>query len=158
MSDGDTAGSPVPTTDTAAGEPTSNLRFRSTNPLNPLTRHRRIAGMNLTIALAFALLGLLQMVAFVYLRRTNRRLDALTVEIREEIAAGRQEMQEMCRATNQRLEEVAEEMRERIRAANRRLDESIEARRLIDDITDPVHCLKAPGGTPKRLRRSDHRQ
>lgn len=117
--------------------------------------------MPLTTTLILAILGLLELVAFVYVWRTNRRLDAVTTELRAEIAANRRELDEKCEALNRRIEEVTEEMRERIGAANRRLDETIEAQRLLEDledINDRVMCLRTPGGMSKRVRRTDHRQ
>ena len=120
--------------------------------------------MGLTTTIALAVLGLLELVAFFYLWRTNRRLDAVTEELRVEIAASRAELEERCRELNERIDEVTwvtEEMKERIRVANQRLDETIETQRLVDDlndINDRVQCLRNPGGMSKRVRRSDHRQ
>ena len=117
--------------------------------------------MELTATLILAVLGLLELVAFAYVWRTNRRLDAVAEELQAEIAANRRELDQKCRALSRRIEEVTEEMRERIGAANRRLDETIEAQRLIEDlndINDRVMCLRTPGGMSKRVRRTDHRQ
>lgn len=117
--------------------------------------------MELTTTLALAVLGFLEVLAFVYLWRTNRRLDAVTEELRAEMAATRAELEEKCRALNQRIDEMTEEMRKRIRDANQRLDETIETQRLLDDldgINDRVQCLRTPGGMSKRVHRTDHRQ
>ena len=117
--------------------------------------------MGLTTILTLAVLGLLEVLAFVYLWRTNRRLDAVAQKLEAEIAATRAELEEKCRALNQRIDEMTEEMRERIRAANQRLDETIETQRLLDDledINDRVRCMRTPGGMSKRVRRTDHRQ
>ena len=117
--------------------------------------------MAIPTTLILAVLALLELVAFVYIWRTNRRLDAVTEELRAEIAANRRELDEKCRALSRRVDELTEEMRERIGAANRRLDETIEAQRLIEDlkdINDRVMCLRTPGGMSKRVRRTDHRQ
>ena len=117
--------------------------------------------MALTTTLILVVLGLLELVVFVYAWRTNRRLDTVTEELGSEIAANRRELDEKCRALNRRIDEITEEMRERIGAANRRLDETIEAQRLLEDlkdINDRVMCLRAPGGMSKRVRRTDHRQ
>ena len=117
--------------------------------------------MPLMITLTLAILGLLELVAFVYLWRTNRRLDAVTADLRAEIATNRRQLDEKCQALSRRIEEVTEEMRERIGAANRRLDETIEAQHLLEDlkdINDRVMCLRTPGGMSKRVRRTDHRQ
>ena len=116
--------------------------------------------MAVTTTLILAVLGLLELVAFVYVWRTNRRLDTVAGELRAEIDANRRELDEKCRALSRRIEEVTEEMRERIGAANRRLDETIEAQRLLEDlrdINDRVRCLRTPGGMSKRVRRTDHR-
>ena len=117
--------------------------------------------MGLTTILALSVLGLLEVLAFVYLWRTNRRIDAVTQELRAELADTRAELEVKCRALNKRIDEMTEEMRERIRAANQRLDERIETQRLLDDlseINDRVQCLRTPGGMSKRVHRSDHRQ
>lgn len=114
--------------------------------------------MDLTIGFALVLLGLLQVVALFYLWRTNRRLDAVTAELREEIEATNRRIDEMHVAMSEHVDEVAEELRERLRAANRRLDETIETNSLIEDLSNPVLCLRAPGGVSRRVRRSDHRQ
>lgn len=117
--------------------------------------------MAIPTTLILAVLALLELVAFVYIWRTNRRLDAVAEELHAEIAANRRELDEKCRALNRRIEEVTEEMRERIGDANRRLDETIEAQRLLEDledINDRVMCLRTPGGMSKRVRRTDHRQ
>ena len=109
--------------------------------------------------LALAFLALLQGIAYYYLWRTNRRLDAVTIELREEIEASRREMEGMYAAMSRHVDEIAEEMRERIRAANRKLDETIETNRLMEELNDrTAHCLRAPDGMSKRIRRSDHRQ
>ncbi len=109
--------------------------------------------------LALAFLALLQGIAYYYLWRTNRRLDAVTIELREEIEASRREMEEMYAAMSRYVDEVAEEMRQRIRAANQKLDETIETNRLMEELNDrTAHCLRAPHGMSKRVRRSDHRQ
>ena len=117
--------------------------------------------MALTSTLILGVLGLLELVAFVYIWRTNRRLDAVAEELHAEMAANRRELDEKCRALSRRIDEVTEEMRERIGAANRRLDETIEAQHLIEDLkdmNDRVMCLRTPGGMSKRVRRTDHRQ
>ena len=117
--------------------------------------------MALTTIFMLAVLALLELVAFVYVWRTNRRLDAVAEELRAEIAANRRELDEKCRALSRRVDEVTEDLQERINAANRRLDETIEAQRLLEDlsdINDRVMCLRTPGGMSKRVRRTDHRQ
>lgn len=117
--------------------------------------------MALTSTLILAVLGLLELVAFVYIWRTNRRLDAVAEELRAEMDANRRELDAKCRALSRRIDEVTEDMRERIGAANRRLDETIEAQHLLEDLkdmNDRVMCLRAPGGMSKRVRRTDHRQ
>ncbi len=111
--------------------------------------------------LALVVLGALEVVAFYYLWRTNRRLDALDEELRFEIVVLRSELDEACRAMDRRLNELAEEIEERIRSADPLLAESIGIRGLLGDlpaVNDGVQCLRTPGGTSKRMRRSDHRQ
>ena len=113
--------------------------------------------MGLSTISALTVLGILEVVAFAYLWRTNRRLDALRKEMKAEIAATRAELEEKCRELNQRIDET----RERIRVTNQRIDETIETQRLVDDlyyIDGGVQCLRTPGGVSKRVRRSDHRQ
>ena len=117
--------------------------------------------MALTTTLVLAVLALLELVAFAYIWRTNRRLDAVAEELRAEVATNQRELDEKCRALSRRIEEITEEMRERIGAANRRLDATIETQRLLEDlndINDRVMCLRTPGGMSKRVRRTDHRQ
>ncbi len=111
--------------------------------------------------LALVVLGILEIVAFYYLWRTNRRIDALDEELRFEIAVLRTELDEKCRAMDRRIEEWAREMEDRIRAAYPFLAESSDLRGLLSDlhaVNDGVQCLKTPGGISKRMRRSDHRQ
>ena len=117
--------------------------------------------MGLMTTIALAVLALLEVAAFLYLWRTNRRIDAVTEELQAEIASTRRRLEEKCHALDRRVDEMVEEMRERIRAANRRIDERVEMQHLLDDlndINDRVRCLKTPGGMSKRVRRSDHRQ
>lgn len=138
-------------------DPIENELFGEISPLASSNNVVYSVAMGLTTILALAVLGSLELVAFYYLWRTNRRIDALEKELRDEIAATRAEMDQRTSALNQRLDE----MRESIRAANQRLDETVEARRLqedLHDINDQVQCLRTPSGMSKRVRRTDHRQ
>ena len=56
------------------------------------------------------------------------------------------------------MDERLEELQEKLRAANLRLDESIMVNSIFEDIDAQITCLRTPGGTPRRRRRSDHRQ
>ena len=114
-------------------------------------------GMDLTIGFV-VVLGLLEVLALFYLWRTNRRLDTVTAELREEIDATIRCLKETHLAMSEHVDEVVEELWERLRIANQRLDRVIEAAGMAEDVSDQTVCFRGLGGKSRRLRRSDHRQ
>ena len=110
--------------------------------------------MDVTIGFALVVLGFLQIVSLFYLWRTNRRLDTVTNELREEMEVTGRRIDEMHLAVREQVEDLEEQLH----AANRRLDDTIEATLMIEVMSDRSACARAPGGKSRRLRRSDHRQ
>ncbi len=117
--------------------------------------------MDSIYVLALVVLGGLEIAAFYYLWKTNRRLDAVAEELRARIDAARSELDEKCRILNRRIDELAEELRERTGSSYPFLEEGVGIDGRLGDPRDvPVatQCVRAPGGLSRKMRRSDHRQ
>ena len=115
---------------------------------------RRMVCMDTTTITWLVTIGLLEAFALSYLWITNRRLEAIVEEMREGFADADRRIEELSAEVDERLEEL----QEKLRAANLRLDESIMVNSIFEDIDAQITCLRTPGGTPRRRRRSDHRQ
>ena len=112
--------------------------------------------MGSALTLSLVALGVTQAFAFIYLWRTNRRIDALSAEVKQQIEAASKRMDETSHYINRHLQEFADEMSEQMRATHEQAGEPDHVDR-IAELGAKVLCIRTAGRS-RRLRRSDHRQ